>query len=110
MTDGGEAQSYLGAYGVVVVPPEGETGQWFVTVAAWDQQGERYVAGTTGPFCDTAEEALAEAAKIAEWIRGPHPSGMDLVRVWEEMQRQLGAEAGREEELPRANLYYGPWG
>jgi hypothetical protein len=92
----------LGEYGVVIVPPSDSSRQWFVTLAAWDDESESYVAGTDGPICETRGEALEEAGRVMDWLE-TQPSEADLMKVWEQMQQTLGPS---EVQLPRHGW---PW-
>lgn len=103
-TDTGEL-GYLGEYGVIIVPPTSETGQWFVGLAAYDADNEEYAAGTDGPLVTSREEALQMAGRVFDWL-ARQTGEEDLIRIWQQMQEQLGA-ADLEQQWPPER---GPWG
>lgn len=81
----------LGAYGVLVVPaPSKRDGGWLVTLSAWNEDQERYVAGSDGPIFDSRDEALHEAVRIMDWVVN-RPSDKNLLEIWAQMQ-QLSSE------------------
>ena len=102
MDEDGGVLGFLGEYGVVIVPPSHAEGQWFVTLATWDDESESYFAGTDGPLRETREEALEEAGKVMDWLAA-QPHDVDLTRVWEQMQQDLGPA-----EIPQPRHGF-PW-
>jgi hypothetical protein len=89
MDEDAEDRGLLGEYGVVIVPPSDHTNQWFVTLAAWDDESQAYVAGTDGPIRETKEEALEEVGKVMDWLAAQPPDS-DLTKLWEQMQQDIG--------------------
>ncbi|HEX6507468.1 MAG TPA: hypothetical protein VF221_07540 [Chloroflexota bacterium] len=78
---------FLGMYGVLVVPaPTGKTGGWFVTLSAWDDEDETYIAGTDGPIFESREEAMQEANRIVDWL-AERSEDENLMDVWAQMQQ-----------------------
>lgn len=76
----------LGTYGVLVVPaPSNRDGGWFVTLAVWDDDAERYVAGSDGPIFDSRDEAVQVATNLMDWIMS-RPEDEDLLTPWAQMQ------------------------
>ena len=102
MEESNDALGLLGEYGVVIVPPSREDGQWFVTLGAWDDESESYVGGTDGPILETREEAFEEAGKVLDWLAAQSYDD-DLLKVWEQMQQDLGPPEIRQ---PRHGF---PW-
>ncbi len=96
---------YLGEYGVLIVPPTGAPGQWLVGLAAYDADAEEYAAGTDGPLLTSREEAIEMAGRVLDWL-ARQTGDEDLIRVWQQMQEQLGA-ADMEQQWPPER---GPWG
>jgi hypothetical protein len=86
-TDGDpEEFGLLGDYGVLVVPaPSERAGGWFVTLAAWDDDVERYIAGSDGPIFDSREEALQVASNLMDWVAS-RPEDENLLVGWAQMQ------------------------
>lgn len=81
----------LGAYGVLVVPaPANRDGGWLVTLSVWQEDEERYVAGTDGPIFDSRDEAVQEAGRIMDWL-ATRSDDENLLEVWAQMQ-QLSSE------------------
>lgn len=81
----------LGAYGVLVVPaPSNRAGGWFVTLSVWDEDEQRYVAGSDGPIFDSRDEALQEATRIMDWVAS-RPADANLLNAWAQMQ-QMSSE------------------
>jgi hypothetical protein len=101
-TSPSDQQSYLGAYGVVVVPPSAQGGGWLVSVAGWDEGSERYATSGEGPIFETEEEAMREATRVIAWLRDDN-TDFDPAAAWERMQRARAAEE-RYDDRPR------PWG
>lgn len=92
----------LGVYGVLIIPPTAEDGGWLISVAGWDPDLERYVAGGEGPILETREEALQEADRVMDWLQTSEDVS-DPVHAWDRMQRARAA-AERGDDPPR------PWG
>jgi hypothetical protein len=89
---------YIAAYGVMIVPPsDRENGGWMVTLTAWSDQVETYAASMDGPIFETREEAFEEAGKVLDWIADKGDRD-DLMRIWEQMQRDVRREALEEGE------------
>lgn len=102
MDEHGESRGLLGEYGVLIVPPSRPEGQWFVTLGAWDEESEIYIAGTDGPLSETKEEALEEAGTVMDWLASQSHDA-DLMKVWDQMQQDLGPAEIRQ---PRHGF---PW-
>ena len=96
---------YLGEYGVLIVPPTSEQGQWFVGLASWDEEAEAYGATSDGPLLESRDEALQMANRVLDWLATQHGEG-DLARAWEQMQEQLGAQDMEQQWPPNRD----PWG
>ena len=105
MTESAGEVDYLGTYGVVIVPPDEDDGQWFVTLATWKDDSEAYVAAADGPMRDTQEEAMEEAFKVIHWLRTQSRDD-DLGRIWQGMQDQVGSEEGLGQVWPKQRR---PW-
>src|ERR1051326_3643572 len=101
-----EAIQFFPRYGVLVVPAAPDGAGWFVTLAAWSERHERYVASTDGPLFETREEAMEEAGRLADWLV-EHGEEGDLLKVWEMAQRQEFADAPWRPPPPRPS-YFGP--
>lgn len=100
-------EGYLALYGVLIVPaPRDESAGWFVTLATWSTDTERYVASTEGPLFETKAEALEEAERITDWLV-EHDEQPDLLRAWELAQKQEFAGAPWRPPPPRPS-YFGP--
>jgi hypothetical protein len=97
-----EPEGYIGGYGVLIVPPESESGGWLVSVAGWDSGAERYVTTGEGPIFETRAEATAEAERVIDWL-GRRDTDLDPAYVWQTMQRARAAEE-RGDDRPK------PWG
>lgn len=98
-------RGYLGQYGVLVVPPEGRSGEWFVTLSVWDQRAETYTAGTEGPLLGSREEALRDAAKVMDWL-STLPHDADVPRLWTQMQQTIARQEGLEGDNATIKM---PW-
>jgi hypothetical protein len=97
----------LGAFGVLVVPaPSNRDGGWFVTLSVWDEDEERYVAGSDGPIFDSRDEALKEAVRIMDWVAS-RPEDENLLDAWAQMQ-QLSSEQEMWPDGRPGRLHY-PW-
>lgn len=101
----GEDLGLLGRYGVVIVPPSQSTGEWFVTLASWDAEGQSYVTGTDGPIVSDRQEALEQANRVLDWLERQE-DGEDLQRVWERMQRHITTQEGL---MPEPRSFQFPW-
>lgn len=89
-SDSSSELGYLGMYGVLVVPAPNEgSGGWFVTLSAWDDEDETYIAGTDGPILETREEAMQEANRIVDWLAN-RSDDENLMDVWAQMQQLRG--------------------
>lgn len=104
--DDTSSAGFLGKYGVTIVPPTGDDGQWFVTLSIWDDKSERYRAGPDGPLLETRDEAIEQAGKILDWLR-EHAGEDDLDRIWQQMQEMQGAQEMLGRDWPPDR---GPWG
>jgi hypothetical protein len=99
MTDESDVLGYLGAHGVMIIPPEEGDEGWLVTVGGWDEKVEAYVAGSDGPLLETRDEAIQTAIRAMEWIQSAGPN-VDIPRVWREMQDRVAAQENPD-SMPR---------
>jgi hypothetical protein len=97
---------YLTAYGVLIVPPVSDEGGWFVSLAEWDAEAERYGASMDGPMFETQEEAFDAARDLLQRIEASD-DGDDLMKMWEAFQ----AERTQDEPWaqPQGNPHWRGW-
>jgi len=94
MQEDNASRGVLGEYGVLIVPPSGESDAWFVTLGAWDEESAGYIAGTDGPLVDSREDALQEAGKVLDWLVSQEDEETDLFESWKRLQEIQGVESG----------------
>ena|SRR5947209_18153782 len=93
---------YLTAYGVLIVPPSSRDGGWFVALAEWDEDAERYRASMDGPMYDTQDQAFDTARELLGRIEASGDND-DLMKLWETLQaEEMSGEpwSQRPPELP----------
>lgn len=103
---GDEETGYLTAYGVMIVPPSSPGGGWFVTLAAWNEQAERYSASMEGPIFGSQEEAFESARDLLKRIEASGDDD-DLMKMWEAYQAERAPEEPWEQ--PGGNPHWRGW-
>jgi hypothetical protein len=94
MDQGDDDRGLLGEYGVLIVPPSGESDAWLVTLGGWDDDSGGYITGSDGPLFGTREEAIAEAHKALDWLAQQTDDEVDLLDTWQKMQEVSAVENG----------------